>query len=257
MEIQTKILWNNMELAATCHFPSKKAVRPVPLVIICHGFIGSKVGVNRLFVKTAENLAQNYAVLRFDYKGCGESSGNYGENELTGLISQTMAAIDYGSSLDGIDPEEIILLGHSLGGAVALLTAVRDSRVKKLILWSAAANPFEDIVNIVGRDQYDRLQEESYVDYLGYPLTSRFFDSLSEFAPLKELRCFSGDVLIVHGTGDAEIPVTYCDRFSKAFESIGCSCVKKEIAGADHTYSSIGHFNELLAVTSGWLGGGK
>ena len=59
----------------------------IHFIIICHGFIGSKVGVDRLFVKAAEEFTMDGAiVLRFDFAGCGESSGNYGETGLDAFI---------------------------------------------------------------------------------------------------------------------------------------------------------------------------
>ena len=90
------IEWKNETLAATIDFPKNIVLgKKYPLIIICHGFIGSKVGVDRLFVKAAEEFTMDGAiVLRFDFAGCGESSGNYGETGLDCFIHQLQAVLD-------------------------------------------------------------------------------------------------------------------------------------------------------------------
>ncbi|TCZ80989.1 alpha/beta fold hydrolase [Paenibacillus albiflavus] len=249
------------QLAATLHIPEHESKDLLvqngswPIIIICHGFIGTRIGVNRLFVKAARHLSSlGFKVLRFDYGGCGESTGDYGASGLDELIIQTRSVLDYAISLEHVDPDRVILLGHSLGGASALLTAARDSRVKKLVMWSAVAYPHHDLVNIVGREEYARLTSTSVLDHNGYGFTQRFFKSLASEQPLIQLRKYDGDVLVVHGTGDEVIPVDYAPLYQNHFalRSTG-SCELHLVQQADHTYSSQCSVNELLQVTGEWL----
>lgn len=252
------------EITASIHYPSSdkkhnegRCKDRVPLVIICHGFIGSRVGVNRLFVETARNLAADgYLVIRFDYIGCGESSGSYGKHSVDSMIAQTKAVIDYGLETLDIDPTRVSLIGHSLGGMIALLTAARDRRVKNLVLWSAVGYPFNDIVKITGRDVYEKAVKQGSADYLGYHLTPAFFDSLGMYQPLQEAMKFQGDVLVVHGTADEEIPVDYAFLYQKVLwmRQEG-RCDKEIIFQGDHTYSSGEHRNQLIRTTKSWLSG--
>ena len=54
------IQWKNETLAATIDFPKNLVFgKQYPFIIICHGFIGSKVGVDRLFVKAAEEFTMD------------------------------------------------------------------------------------------------------------------------------------------------------------------------------------------------------
>lgn len=83
MERQISIRHGEEELTATIHYPVVKDIKEetrqqrVPLAVICHGFVGSRIGVDRLFVKTARELAEDgYLVLRFDYIGCGRAAVN-------------------------------------------------------------------------------------------------------------------------------------------------------------------------------------
>jgi uncharacterized protein len=242
-------------LATSMHYPdSLFPVEEIPIVIICHGFISTRIGIDRLFVQTAHYLAsRGMLVVRFDYAGCGESSGEYGDNRLEDLIDQTRSVIDYVKNIESFKNNPIILLGHSLGGAVALLTATIDTRVDSLILWAPSANPYDDITRIV-RTQTKISNLDGSIDYCGYRLGSHFFQSLSHYHPLQEAKKFPGNVLVVHGTNDEVIPVEYCDSYDQAFKfRKKGNCEKEVIAGANHTFSSLLHRQILLQITSDWL----
>ncbi|WDH83275.1 alpha/beta hydrolase [Paenibacillus urinalis] len=261
MERQIGIKHGEEEIAATIHYPvvteiseGKKPAR-VPLIVICHGFVGNRIGVDRLFVKMARELAEDgNLVLRFDYIGCGESTGEYGAEGLQSMINQTKSVLDYALDCCDVDPQQVTLLGHSLGGATALHTAVRDKRVTKLILWSAVGYPFNDIIKITGRDKYDTSVKEGAADYLGYRFTPAYFESLADFQPFQEALKFSGDVLVIHGTSDDTIPVDYAFLYQKVFwmRSEG-RCDKDIIFQGDHTFSSGPEREQLIKRTRAWL----
>lgn len=256
MEKQLVLRHEDLELTATLHYPvGGGSEQRSPAVVICHGFIGSRIGVDRLFVKTARALAaQGSFVLRFDYGGCGESTGSYGALGFDSMIRQTQTALNYVLSMDCVDPQRITLLGHSLGGAVALHTAVKDKRVGRLILWSAVGYPFNDIVRIVGRQGYDEAVLKGSTDYAGYTLERVFFDSLQQHQPFQAASRFSGDVLLVHGTSDDVIPADYSFLYQKLFWTRGDGlCDKEIIFQADHTYSASSHQQEAIRVSSDWL----
>ncbi|MEK4174507.1 alpha/beta fold hydrolase [Aeribacillus pallidus] len=242
-------------LAATLHIPNAPSKNEkFPVVVICHGFVGSRIGVNRLFVKAANHFASlGFAVLRFDYEGCGESSGIYGTYGLDRFIEQTIHVIDFVEKLPFIDKHELYLLGHSLGGAVATLTAVRDDRVKNLAIWGAVGRPFEDIAAIVGKEGLEEAESSQYVDYEGYSLTKTFFRSLEQYTPLQEAKSFTGDVFVAHGTEDEVISPSYACLYEKSFKKRANSVEKSLIIGGNHTFSSIRHSTELFQQTGEWL----
>lgn len=257
MEKQLTINHGDLQLAATLHYPTENLQDQAQkqVIVICHGFVGSRIGVDRLFVKTARALAkQGNFVMRFDYAGCGESDGEYGKLGFDSMIDQTRTVIDYVYSIDCIDPTRITLLGHSLGGAIAIATAVKDKRVNRLVLWSAVGYPFHDIVQIVGRESYDEAVKVGKTDHLGYALTPAFFESLMQHQPFQSAVKFSGDVLLIHGTSDDMIPVDYSFLYQKVFWTRNeGQCEKEIIFQANHTYSSQLHQDEAIRVTSNWL----
>ncbi|MBM7693866.1 pimeloyl-ACP methyl ester carboxylesterase [Peribacillus deserti] len=248
---QITIPWRDSSLSAALDVPDDYVSHSrLPLVIICHGFIGSKTGVDRLFVKAAEKLtAENFAVLRFDYYGCGESPGQYGDTGLCDLIDQTQRVIDYSLSLNFIDTERVFLLGHSLGGAASVLALESESRINKLILWSAVGFPYKDITSILGSDEVLNLMEGETIEYSGYHFTRKYIDSLLKHSPVDSLKKFQGDALIIHGSDDDVIPCKYSLLYKDIIKNSEIHIVE----GANHTYSSSCHFNGLIMTTIDWL----
>lgn len=258
MERALTIGHGKLDLTATIHYPvadNKTADCMMPLVILCHGFVGSRIGVDRLFVLAARELAAGgFLAIRFDYAGCGESGGVYGEHGIDSMIAQTRSVLDYALGLDCVDPMRVTLLGHSLGGAVALLTGTKDRRVKSLALWAPVCYPFNDILRIVGRGVYDETIKTGEADYLGYKLKPAFFESLQQHQPFREAPNFQGDVLLIHGTSDDTIPTDYSFLLEKTFWLRSEGRIDKNIMfQANHTFSEGVHKAELYRATTDWL----
>jgi len=97
------------------------------MILFCHG-IGPG---HTAYLKEIEWLAkEGYKVLTFDYTGCGESKGKL----LGSLYTPTYDALDLLNYLH-LD-EEIILVGHSLGGFTALNVIASNKDIKKAVIMS-------------------------------------------------------------------------------------------------------------------------
>jgi pimeloyl-ACP methyl ester carboxylesterase len=82
------------------------------------------------FALLADALARNgFAVLRYDDRGVGESTGDYGSAVIDDLTVDGRAAIDYAATRPELDPERIGVLGHSEGGVYLARLAREDPRV--------------------------------------------------------------------------------------------------------------------------------
>lgn len=114
---------------------------PVPAVAIYHGFTGTKIEPHRIFVKMARALnALGIAAVRFDFRGSGDSEGDFADMTVTGEISDAVKILDFLAGLPEVDASRLGILGLSMGGAVAATVAGIDERVKSLTLWSAVAD---------------------------------------------------------------------------------------------------------------------
>jgi len=106
---------NGRRIAAALHVaPSKK------IVLVCHGFISSKIGPNRFFVRLARRLQQRgICALRFDQYGSGDSEGDFFDSSFNDWIATTKELVH----LYRRDGYQVALLGQSMGGSTALATA--------------------------------------------------------------------------------------------------------------------------------------
>lgn len=103
---------------------------PRGAVLVCHGnagTIGDRLHLARAFAD------MRLAVLLFDYRGYGKSSGTPSER---GLYLDADSAYRELTSARGFAPERIVAYGESLGGAVAIELALRE-RVAALIVESS------------------------------------------------------------------------------------------------------------------------
>ncbi|MDD7805065.1 MAG: alpha/beta fold hydrolase [Endozoicomonas sp. (ex Botrylloides leachii)] len=145
-----------LTIAGHLYLP-EKGHKPFPLVILCHGFCGVK---ELLIPNYADYFSRHgYAVLTFDYRGFGESQGEQGRLQANYQIDDILSAIDYGVSLNNIDPERIALWGTSFGGANAVVAAAKDHRIKCLLIQLAFADGERVITGRMSEEEKLRLQK--------------------------------------------------------------------------------------------------
>jgi alpha-beta hydrolase superfamily lysophospholipase len=124
-------------LSVVLHLPSGPA--RVPLVLACHGLGASKDSDKYLLL--AETLPQaGLALARFDFRGCGESSGVERDTTVATRIEDVLAVLDRLRGHPRLDGR-LGLLGSSMGGFVALHVAgTLDGVTPTVVTWNAPAN---------------------------------------------------------------------------------------------------------------------
>jgi uncharacterized protein len=109
---------------------------PHPAVVLLHGFPGNERNLD-----LAQDIRRaGWDVLYFDYRG---SWGSPGDFSFSHGIEDTAAAISYLRSpniakIMRLDPTRIVLIGHSMGGFMAVQDAAADSSILGIGLISAA-----------------------------------------------------------------------------------------------------------------------
>lgn len=246
---------NGKKIRGIIHFPQateKSNNSSYPAIVLCHGFIGNKIGLHGIYVKTARFFSKaGYVVLRFDFSGCGDSDGTYDEITIDGQIAEAAAALKIISGLPEVNEKEVYLLGLSMGGAVASLTAARYQNIAGLILWAPVARMYDDIRGIVGDKIINEVWEKGLGDYIGYPLGKPFLESLQRNHPLQEIKKFKKSVLIIHGTADQDISYKNAGLYNESRK--GLPTKVQFIQDADHTFSSLKWENEVFSLTENWL----
>lgn len=99
-----------------------------PVIILLHGFPGNEVNYDLAHVFRR----QGFNVLVFHYRGSWGSGGNYLWSSLVEDVSSSINFVksDYAQSIYHVDPNKIILIGHSMGGFASLFNAIRNDDIK-------------------------------------------------------------------------------------------------------------------------------
>jgi len=103
----------------------------LPGIAVFHGFTASKE-MMRPFI---EGLARvGFAVVAVDQQGHGLSTGNLGEDGNNSLRNDGVTVIQYLRGLDVVNPDNIGILGHSMGAGTAIATSMFLGNLKATIL---------------------------------------------------------------------------------------------------------------------------
>lgn len=198
---------------------------PKPVVIFNHGFKGFKDwGYWDLMGK--ELAKQGFIFIKFNQSHNGTTVENptefealeaFGKNTYRREMLDIESVIDWlfnNTQLpqDFIDAGKICLMGHSRGGATAILYARRDKRIKKVISWSS----FKAIEERFQHEFYHNWKEKERI-YIpnartgqampqDYEIYEEFKTSENDYSIEKAIQSLDIPVLVVHGTEDPTVP---------------------------------------------------
>ncbi|WP_034058800.1 alpha/beta hydrolase family protein [Lacinutrix jangbogonensis] len=116
----------DVSLSGTFTRPTKKGKYPVVILISGSGRHdrNGSAATHRPFLVLSDYLTRNnIAVLRYDDRGFGESTGDFNKATTADFAQDVLSAIDYLKTRSDIDTKKIGLIGHSEGGIIAPLTA--------------------------------------------------------------------------------------------------------------------------------------
>jgi len=154
-----------------------------PGVVLLHGFISDR----RDMVRPARELAaRGMAALIFDLRGRGQSDGVYGEDPVGDvLVAKALLARQ-----PHVNPGRIAVVGHSMGGRLALLAAAQEQSIAAVVALAPAPDSggkkllevldrlppsregtvyhYPDAPQVPGMDQFRSAWEIAYMRRKGY-----------------------------------------------------------------------------------------
>lgn len=212
-----------------------------PVLIMAHGFRGSREGGGRA-AELAAKAGRYVHAVRFNFNGSQILSRQIAE-----LKAVTAAVRKQHPNA------KLILLGRSLGGAAALLTAAQDASISGLILWAAPNNLRQTFRQALGREQYELLDSGvtlHLADERGQlALTPDFLTDIDKYDLDEVLRTWQKrPVLILHGAKDATV------NTEQARRNYALLNVRKEIhifPDGDHSFSQCS--SEAGDIICSWL----
>jgi len=127
----------NVILAGTLSLPSKDGSYPAVILISGSGpqTRDSEFGGHKLFLVLADYLTRNgIAVLRYDDRGFGESTGNFATGTSLDFSYDVESAVKYLKTRKEIESNKIGLIGHSDGAMIAPMVAARSNDINFIVL---------------------------------------------------------------------------------------------------------------------------
>lgn len=110
------------------------------------------VAGHEIFAVIGDRLTRaGVAVLRYDKRGVGASTGSYTRATTADFATDAQAAFSWLRAQPGVDPTKVGMLGHSEGAEIAPTVAVRDQKVTFLVLLSTPALPGVETIVSQGR----------------------------------------------------------------------------------------------------------
>ena len=125
---------------------------PFPAALFLHGSgpvdrDGNALGMAMdAYRQLARGLAQvGIASLRFDKRGVGASEGDLSVAAMSDLLDDAAAALDALRSAPQVDPDRVVLIGHSEGAYLAPAIAGTDAQLAGIALLAGAAQPLDEV----------------------------------------------------------------------------------------------------------------
>ena len=221
------------------------------LVIVCHGFAGTKE--NNSIKQLCEDLEDSdINAFRFDFSGSGESGGKYIDSTTTKEISDLRSVVDY------FDKQgfAVGLIGHSRGGMKSLLEASDDQRIRLVISIAGMAYPKRFLERMIFPSQKEKILEGKMF-YWGeekrgkkYPVTPEKVTDLESYNPLIAVKKITCPILFIHGDKDRTILL---EEGEDLYKKANKPKYIKIFRNANHNFTNPEHLKVMIKFIINWV----
>ncbi len=169
------------------HEPSTSRPRSCGILIcqpVGHEYVNSHRALRHLAARLAE---AGFPVLRFDYYGCGDSSGNSEDASVAQWVKDISAAVVELRRRSGLF--RICMVGLRLGATLATLAAAQRGDVESMVLWGPVAegeNYFDELL-LLEREmlrfrpkQRHNQKSDVQIEILGFPWSHAFIAEIKD-----------------------------------------------------------------------------
>jgi len=209
-------------------------------LIICHGLPyepGSVV--EKSYYELARFFSPHYTSLVFDFSGTGLSEGKFS------LFAWVEDLVNVAKNF-----ERVLLLGYSMGGAVAIRAACDLDNVEKLAVVASPCSMdmfSEEVLRAIYENAKIKNVLKGIGDYDAF--ASKFTSEFAEIEPKYWINKIRIPKLIVHGTEDDIVPFQHGERL---FEIAKPPKSFVRVVGGDHF---LRQREEVSKAVMNWLQG--
>lgn len=257
-EIRESVVLENegQKIFGILHRP-KNAIKKSPAILFCHGFAGQKTGRYRLYVSLAEELAKNgIIVLRIDFRGCGDSEGEFSETCFSGEVSDALKGLNFLKDLNEVDQNRIGIYGRSLGGAVALVAAKEFQFIKSVALWAPMFSPdsWQEKWDSFNKDRLTLEEKQELMVIEGQPIGFQFLKELFDLRLHDDLQSLN-HVPLFHITGkkDKVVTLDQKEKYRLSRDQAKANTRFLLLENSDHEFSDVKERIHALNETVNWF----
>lgn len=221
---------NGKRLSAKLELPIDR--RPLNFAVFAHCFTCNK-NFNAVRYISSALAAEGFGVLSFDFTGLGESEGEFADTNFSSSVDDLVCAAEF---LRTNYESPGLIVGHSLGGAAAILAASRLEEVKAVVTIGAPSAPAHvrhllenEMPEIVAND-------EARVSIGGRPFTIKrqFIEDLEKHELRDVVRQMRKAFLFMHSPQDRIVAI---DNAALLYEATRHPKSFISLDGADHLLS--------------------
>ncbi len=215
-------------LAIALHLPGGPGT--FPCVVACHG-LGASKDSDKYLLLGEEFPGAGLALARFDFRGCGESTGREDETTVATRIADAGAVLAF----LGDHPRlagRFGLLGSSMGGFVALHVAAARRDAVPVVTWNAPASLAD-------------LDDSQDSPAIGMPFLLELSSGRYAESPRGVPRH-----LVIQAEADEIVPV---EHGSVLHARAGEPCDFVIVPGADHRLTDMAHRRDAVARSLDWF----
>jgi pimeloyl-ACP methyl ester carboxylesterase len=190
-----------------------------PVVLFLPGFRSDMTGSKAVWLET-HCRGKGQAYVRFDYRGHGASSGSFADGSISDWLADALAIVD------AVTRGDLLLVGSSMGGWMALLVAIaRPHRVKGLVGIAAAPDFTEELVwDGLSAGERSRIETEGVLHAASaygepVPITRRLIEDGRRHLLLGTTVPVRCPVHLLHGQHDPDVPWETSLRLAARLES--------------------------------------
>lgn len=220
-----------------------------PLVLLLHGYGGNHQGAYYSYVDLAERLSKKgFNVLRFDFRGSGNSDGDFADQRLSTMVEDVESAVSFIND-SGYRTADIHIVGHSKGGTVAIMYAAENtSLVSSITLWATVAD-YRKMWEGYEEERKELEEKETHVS-MGFEVPVEvFFESESH-----DLERLIADVeapaLFIHGTEDKSVPFEHSEIL---YDAVNEPKKFVSIDGANHIFYNPHNREKAVRTTAEFI----
>jgi len=196
------------------------------IYILGHGVTGNKD--RPLIVDSAAALnAAGFDTLALSFSGNGNSDGRFQESTISKEIEDLSAVID------AADSRKVAYIGHSMGGAVGVMTASRDNRIQKLVSLAGMVDTRKFALTEFGGETPDG---GLMWGQASCPLSSAYMIDATKTigSTFEHAKTIEVPWLLIHGTEDDTVLIDDSESIAALSKP---NIHYKRIEGADHLFN--------------------